>query len=74
MNKYSVSPKMPRSGAPTIFMNSVYTINIILFICLIFWFFKCLPFCVCLAYAALKLGGITNFDMLFLVIGVHFFG
>ena len=26
MNKYSVSPKMPRSGAPAIFMNSVYAL------------------------------------------------
>ena len=27
MNKYSVGPKMPRSGAPAIFMNSVYAIS-----------------------------------------------
>ena len=26
VNKYSVSPKMPRSGAPAIFMNSVYVL------------------------------------------------
>ena len=28
MNKYSVSPKMPRSGAPAIFMNSVHWVPI----------------------------------------------
>ena len=27
MNKYSVSPKMPHSGAPAIFMNLMYAIK-----------------------------------------------
>ena len=31
MNKYSVSPKMPHSGAPAIFMNLVYNCYVIRF-------------------------------------------
>ena len=36
---------------------------------LIFWFFKCLPFCICLSCTALKLNRMTKFGILFLAMG-----